>query len=147
MINVEGPVEGKTAVFNFLLDSPQKTLDAIPADVMEKLRSFVNEPSPVVACVNTAELVYARADELPAELLAMGGALASMCAAFGFHDMAMDSRGLGIAKALFKMPGVIEPAIAADSAPVPEPKENMLPEQIPTEEAPAKPERAATVVK
>jgi len=119
---IETPVEGKNAIINFLIDSTQAVLNALPDGVLEKLRAAALEPSPVVSSVNVAELIYAQADELPPELLAIGVGLATMAGANGFHGMAEDGRGAGMAKALKAKAGVsalLPKSVAPKGAPEP----------------------------
>lgn len=128
MAPIETPVEGKNALTDWLIDATKATLTALPDDVLEKLRECIKEPSPVVATVNAAELIYARADDLPPDLLAIGAELATMTATFGFHGMAEEGRGHGMAKALKSREGV-KAALpeAVEPKEPPEPKVDFLP--------------------
>lgn len=124
---IETPVDGKNAIIDFLIDSTKATLAALPEGVLDLLRAIAYEPSPVRASADAAELIYARQDELPPELLAIGAELATMTATHNFHGMGIDGRGLGIAKALKAKEGV----------------KALLPEQAaPTKPPEAKPEFA-----
>lgn len=141
---IETPVDGKAAIVNYLIDATKAELNALPDGVLEKLRSFANETSPVAASCNAAEMIYARADELPVDLLAIGAELATMGAIFGFHGLGDDARGHGIAKALRARDGVAKPVpMPKASQAAPEPLEAFLaPQEAPegVEEAPALPE-------
>lgn len=136
MIAIETPTEGKNAITDFLIDSTKAVLNSLPDDVLEKLRTYVKEPSPVTACVNTAELIYARSDELPNQLLEIGASMAIMCANFGFHAMNEEGRGLGMAKELMKKPGVNIEAEAPTEAPEPKAEFMAAPEAVEPEGLP-----------
>lgn len=120
---IETPVQGKEAMMYYFIDTPNETLDkTIPEDVREKFRAYISPGmSPVDACVHAAELIYARADELPVELIALGASCAAMCASHSFHDM--DKRGDAIALHLRKRKGVLKPRMMIKEPKAPPPKD------------------------
>jgi hypothetical protein len=105
---IETPVEAKQALTDFFIDSTKAELNAIPEDIRTRLRSLI-EPgmSPVESAVHMSEAIFARADNLPTELLAIGAETASMCASYNFHAMGSNGRGNGIAAALRQREGVL----------------------------------------
>ncbi len=124
---IETPVDGKNAIIDYLIDSSKATLTALPNRVYKRLREASYEASPVKACVDVAELIYARADVLPPKLLALGVQLSTLVAVNNFHGMAEGGRGLGMAKALKARSGVAAelPGEPAPTAP-PVPRTDML---------------------
>lgn len=124
------PVEGKADLSRFLMSAPV----GIPDDVKERLTSLaLDEPSPVRTTVEAAELIYARADELPVELIELGAQLATVAANFDFHGMRSDNnRGYAIAQTLRKKPGVVAAPVPVD-LPAPVPSSRHMPEAAPSE--------------
>lgn len=108
----EGPVDGRLALDEFL----DNRVAAVPGDVRTQLRDLVRRISPVETCVNAAELIYARRDDLPPELLDIGAALAVMASSHGF-SAGLDGRGARMALVLR----------GEDVADIPEPKAEFLP--------------------
>lgn len=120
---IETPVQGKEALMNYFINTPNETLDkTIPADMREKFKAYISPGmSPVDACVHAAEMIYARADELPVELVAIGASCAAMASSYGFHDMGQ--RGDAIAFHLRKIPGVTKPTKVVKDPKPPVPKD------------------------
>lgn len=116
---VETPHEGKAALIRFLMGAP-----ALPDDVKETLTNLTtDEPSGVPVCVQASELIYARADELPVELIELGAQMAALCANYRLQGMADDNRGYAIAATLRKRPGVAPAPPAPSTLTPPEPVE------------------------
>lgn len=123
---IDSPIEAQAALLDFLIDATKAELNALPDDVLEKLRKYVRPgSSPVDAAVCLAELTYARADELPAALLSLGAASAIMADENGFHDMGTKGRGRAIARELRKRPDV--DAAERVSPVAPEAKQEFVP--------------------
>lgn len=137
--HIETPVQGKEALMYYFVDTPNGTLDkVIPADMREKFRAYISPGmSPVDACVHCSELIYARADELPVELVAIGANCAAMCAQYGFHDMA--NRGNAIAFHLRKIPGVVKPKTPPSEMKKPVPKDLYVAPEEPVSPPPTPP--------
>ncbi len=95
----------------------------IPTDIKERLEIIAfDTPSPVDAIIEFSELVYARADELPPEILELAAQTATVAAVYDFHGFrSKDNRGYGIANELRKKPGVksLKPAPSKFSKPEP----------------------------
>ena len=101
----------------------------LPADTFEKLETLADSPSPVDQICRSAELLYARRDELDATGRDVAGELAAFAATNGWHGMADGNRGGLIYQALKDAtPGASDPAPAtefvkaaenAQSAPMP----------------------------
>lgn len=115
--HIETPVEGMQILQEFLMDRAEP----VPDDVRDMLRQRVQPgESPVVSCVEAAELIYARRDELGPGLLEIGAQLAAMCALYNFHGLANDGRGAAIAATIRTMESVASEAPpAALEAPTP----------------------------
>lgn len=120
---IKTPVDAQAAVQDFLFDRPAET----PDDVREKLKEFVRPGyGAVEASIGLTELIYARRDELPVELLTIGAGIATMVGGFNFDGMGgPDGRANAIAFTLRKMPGVEAPLKASYAAP--EPKAEFVP--------------------
>lgn len=119
---IETPVQGKEALMHWFIDTSKTDRAKVPEDVRTKLEAYISPGmSPVDACVHSAELIYARADDLPVELVTLAAALASMAASHGFHDMG--ERGPAIAATLMKRKGVSKPRAASGELKPPAPKE------------------------
>lgn len=124
-VDIQNPVQGVQAIVDYLID----TTNVIPDDVRERLRGLVAVGnSPVVSSVEAMELIYARRDELPPELLSIGVALARVNTDHGFHGLREDGRGAAITNILKAMPGVSAPIPAPVSPEPPEPKQEYLPQ-------------------
>jgi hypothetical protein len=123
MTDIKVPVDAQAAIQDFLLDRPAET----PDDVRDMLKEFVRPGyNPVEASLNMAELIYARRDELPVELLAIGADIAAMVASFGFNGMGgPNGRGAAIAYTIRQMPGVVAAPEATYDPP--EPKAEFMP--------------------
>jgi hypothetical protein len=111
----------------------------LPADTFAKLEDLADSPSPVDQIARTAELLYARRDELDDEGRTLVGQLASFAATNGWHGMADANRGGLIAQAMRRDMGlVVEPGqpkpqpVAEDPTPA---QEFVKPEEV----APAAP--------
>ena len=102
---METPIDSVKAILDFLIDRTA----AIPDDVRGRLRELVQPGlSPVVAIVEASELIYARRDELPPELLDIGAQMATVAATHNFHGMANENRGYAMAAAIRRMPAVAD---------------------------------------
>lgn len=92
----------------------------LPADTFIRLEDLADSPSPVDQIARSAELLYARRDELDDEGRTLVGQLASFAATNGWHGMADGNRGGLIAQAmrrdmgLMVEPGQPKPQPAAD---------------------------------
>ena len=125
-MNVTNPVQGLKAVQDFLFTGIET-----PADVREKLIELIDptkQTSPVHAAYEAAELIYARRDELPPELLEIGAQLATMLAFHRLYGMAVDSRGDAMAATIRAMPSVASEPPPAEQLEAPEPKAEYMPE-------------------
>lgn len=130
---IETPVEGKRELALFVMSGA-----TIPDDVKEVLqRLALEEPSPVTTIIEATELIYARADVLPPELLELAAQMAAVAANYNFHGMHNDDRGYGIAKELRKRPGVTPLATKPSSLPTPVPLAKHQPPADAPEEEPA----------
>ena len=74
--------------------------DQLPDDTFARLEELNDSPSPVDTIVRSAELLYARRDQLDDEGFTITAQLASFAAANGWHGMATDNRGGLIAQAM-----------------------------------------------
>jgi hypothetical protein len=120
---IETPHEAKIVLNDFLLARQV----AIPSDVREQLISIINLSSPIETAVEAAELIYARREELPTELLELGAQTAAMCASFDFYGFrSKDNRGYAMAKVLRKLPDMPK-APKASELKQPDPAERYAP--------------------
>ena len=106
---IVGPVQGQTAILRFLLNRPAAT----PSDVRDQLEQFAvpeMTPSPVVGCIETVELIYARRADLPLELISLGADLAEMIARVPFQMGIGPTGEPGRAQSIFQ---VLSSAIGA----------------------------------
>ena len=92
----------------------------LPADTFNRLEELIDSPSPVDAIVRSAELLYARRDELDDEGRTIVGQLASFAAVNAWHGMADENRGGLIAQAMTRDLGI---KVAAGQ-PKPQPAED-----------------------
>lgn len=123
---VETPVQGFKAVLQYLMGGPT----GIPADVRKTLSELMGDGSnPAISTVEIAELIYARQDELPAELLSLGAELAVMTGILNYNGMGNEGRGYAIAKTLRSKPGVKTRAPAESTLKAPEPAERYVPKK------------------
>ncbi len=136
--HIESPVEGVNALQNYFLDNG---FGNVPDELKDKFKEFIAPGnSPVVASANAAELIYARREDLPVELLEIGAQLAMMCGAFNFHGLGAESRGAQMAMTIRSMDAVPTEAPPAVISP-PEPKAEYVPAGEGVQaEAPALPE-------
>lgn len=65
----------------------------IPADTFAKVEALFDSPSPVDAICRSAELLYARRDEIDDDGKVLAGQLASFAATNGWHGMSEGNRG------------------------------------------------------
>lgn len=121
---IETPQQGRILVAKYLRSGIN-----IPQDVRDILERYTfEEPSSAVACVQMAELIYARANELPPELLDIGAQMAIVCATWDFHGFrSNDNRGFAIAKSLRDRPGVTRPIPAPSQLTPPAPSDQFSP--------------------
>lgn len=102
----------------------------LPADTFTRLEDLADSPSPVDQIARSAELLYARRNELDDEGRTLVGQLASFAATNGWHGMADGNRGGLIAQAMRRdmglkvEPGQPKPQPAADD---PEPVAELVP--------------------
>lgn len=102
-----GIVEAACEIQEFLYDRSE----ALPADIREKLKEWTRPgSSPVDAVVNSAELLYARRDELDKETKELAAGLALIASQFNFHRMAENNRGSKLALTLMRMAQIKAPA-------------------------------------
>lgn len=133
-MTIETPLDGIAALQDFLIDRTAP----LSADIRNQLRELCSptySQGPVAGSAMAAELIYAKRDEVPPELLEIGAQLATMLAGFNMHGMGQDSRGYAIAATIRKMPAVASkvpsaaslapPELHADFAPAPEPEAPM----------------------
>lgn len=107
------PYSDVDAVIDYLMDREATT----PDDVRAKLRDLSRPgASPVTTSVEVAELIYARRDDLPPQLLTLGAAITDMLGNYDFHGMRSTGRGAGISRALRRIDGVSAPIAAAPTA-------------------------------
>lgn len=91
--------------------------EALPAGTFSKLEALADSPSTVDAITKTAELLYARRDQLDDEGRTIVGQLASFAATYGWHGMAVGNRGGMIRQAMCRDLGLDpEPGQAAFQA-------------------------------
>ena len=121
------PIEDITAAKRALRRYATEAEGKLPADTFEQLEKLVDSPSPVDAIARTAELLYARRDELDDNGRTLVAQLASFAAVNAWHDMALNNRGGLIAQAMNRdmggkaIPGQPKPQKADDDpAPAPE---------------------------
>ncbi|MDP3853145.1 hypothetical protein [Phenylobacterium sp.] len=95
----------------------------LAALLMKAAASF----SPVDGISQTAEIIYARRDEVTSELLALGAGLAALAATHGYQGLGLAGRGAGISAALRReagephpIEGMAWPEPTADPVPLPE---------------------------
>jgi len=116
----------------------------LPADTFEQLEKLVDSPSPVDGICRTAELLYARSNELDDEGRVACAQLASFAATNFWQGMGDGNRGGLIAQAMNRdmggkaMPGQPRPQKQADD---PKPDAGFVREatEAATEDAPAAP--------
>ena len=90
MINFENMADADAATRQMLIDNWAN----IPEDIRSQLFSFGQlGTSPVDMFVNSAELIYARRDDLPAAMKPVAAGLFRFCAMHGFHGLQNDNRG------------------------------------------------------
>jgi hypothetical protein len=95
----------------------------LPEPVSEAIQPLLGAVrSPVDACVNAAEIIYAHRADLEPDDLTLGAALAALCSVNGFHGLG-EGRGDAISFALRRDAGEEAPAHLdwPDSAADPEP--------------------------
>lgn len=88
-MNIDSIQAALAAISDFRIDHGASLTDEQKA----KIRELASAPSPVDQCVNMAEFLYARRDELPEAGKVLGAALASFCAQNGWHGLLTDNRG------------------------------------------------------
>ena len=114
----------------------------LPADTFAMLEDMVDSPSPVDAIVRSAELLYARRDQLDDEGRTLVGQLASFAAVNAWHGMGDANRGGLIAQAMRRdmglkvEPGTPKPQKAADD-PTPDALLEVKPDDQAEQPAPA----------
>jgi hypothetical protein len=130
--NFTGPYEARDALLNFIIDRTAP----VPSDIRDRLRELLLQPSPAAGTAEAVELIYARRDEVPAELAVVAADAAAFCASVGFHGLGDGGRGTRIALVLRESAN----ALADGVAPLPE-SEQPVPLALyvpaPAEEAPA----------
>jgi hypothetical protein len=98
------PDEAATALFRFLMENP----DAFPPDMREKIVSFLEPGKSISFAVSeTAEMIFARQEELSAPVLLLGAELAITASNNRINNFADEggNRGRGIAEALRRASG------------------------------------------
>ncbi len=141
-IIISNPTEGLLAIQNWLLDRHEET----PEDVRDKLRLLLDptqQRSPVEAACNAAELIYARREECPPELLEIGAQLASMANDFKLFGLGIDGRGYAISYTIRAMANVVTNPPLATAFEAPEPAAEFAPAAEPGPDMPVPPEGEA----
>jgi hypothetical protein len=86
-------------------------------DTFDRLEQLADSPSPVDSMVNTAELLYARRNELDTEGRGLAYGLFSYAYQMGFHGLRDDNRGMRIAQSMARDDGEAGDWPAADTDP------------------------------
>lgn len=81
----------------------------LQADTLQRLEELADSPSPVDTIARSAELLYARADELDSDGRTLVAQLASFAALNGWHGMADGNRGGLIAQVMLGTIGDASP--------------------------------------
>lgn len=139
------PEDAAKAIVDYIFDRR----DPLPDDVREQLREFVTPGNPVTGgsvtfvVAYTAELAFARIDDLPRSFLALAASCTAYCAANRVDNL-FGERGAGILAALRRASGEAPPAGAAwpDRESDPEPRQQFVKrvEEPAPADAPAEPE-------
>lgn len=117
MIEIKSPSDVQPTIQDFLFNRTA----AIPDDVRERLKDFIRPGfNAIEACVYCTELIYARREELPVELLQIGAAAATICSTVPLNGM--QERGAAIVYTINKMPGVVKVLPSKFAAPEPLPE-------------------------
>lgn len=117
-------VQAAASIHNFFIDN----IAPLPDDFKEKLRELLVEQAagPFQARL-VLELIYARKDDLPVEMLQIGLQLTQLMVNYqqlGYQN----GRGQGIVDQLLAMPGV-EPAAPVEARSVPKPDPQFVPSE------------------
>lgn len=131
--HIDSPVEGIAALQDYFLENG---LGAVPEDTRAQFKEFIGPgQSPVQVAAGIAELVYARRDDLPPEILEIGAQLALLCQVHNLFGLGVDNRGAMIAGTIRSMNAVATEAPPAVIVP-PEPLPVYVAEPTPPEVMP-----------